>query len=268
MLTTLDTSYFDRGHSLIISMTTSAAAFSRLDLIVVLSIVTCLGAIGATAIAMSQHARMAQCASNLKQLGAATSLYSKDNDDRLPFAYIQYTEWESVAWDGLIFSFDKGKSEISSSSLDEKDNLLKCPSDPVETRSRTYAMPEHDMSAHNWPPGPENNTGIGLWWSCWAQGIASLRNVDPVIEQLPALRLTTIPTPAITLLLAEHANHENVMFDYHGATISGPDEHLDTQTSRMTRYHNGKFNYLMLDGHVEQLFPTQKVEMWTIRHSD
>jgi prepilin-type processing-associated H-X9-DG protein len=196
------------------------------------------------------------------------TLCTSDNDDRLPFAYIQYDEWESVAWDGLIYSFVLGDCEISSSSLDKENDLLRCPVDTMGDRTRTYAMPQHDMNSTNWPPGPKNGTGVGLWWSCWAEGNASLTEVVSIVGKIPAVRLEMIRAPASTLLLTEHASSVNSMFAYNGATISGPNDHLDTKTRRMNRYHNGKFNYLMVDGHVELLLPAQKQGIWTIQPND
>jgi prepilin-type processing-associated H-X9-DG protein len=245
----------------------SIAAFSRIELVIVIFVLILFGSVGVAFIGRSQQAKIVQCASNLKQLGVGMALYTKENDSQLPFAYIQYTEWESVAWDGLIYPYVIGGSQISSSSLDKKYDLLRCPAD-VGDRSRTYAMPQHDMSLANWPPGPENRTGVGLWWSCWQDGgNASLSYVLSHFDAVPAVRLGMIHAPADTLLLTEHASSENSMFSYRGATISGPSEHLDTKTSRMTRYHNGKFNYLMVDGHVELLLPAQKQEIWTIWHN-
>jgi prepilin-type processing-associated H-X9-DG protein len=196
------------------------------------------------------------------------ALYTGENDDRLPFAYIRYSEWESIAWDGLIYPFVLKGCEISSSSLDKRNDLLRCPVDTMGDRNRTYAMPQHDMSSTNWPPGPENRTGVGLWWSCWAGGNASLTNVVPAVGRIPAVRLEMIHAPADTLLLTEHANSVNSMFAHDGATISGPNDHLDAKTRKMNRYHNGKFNYLMVDGHVELLLPAQKQGIWTIQPND
>ena len=245
----------------------SVVAFTRIELLSVIFILFLLGSVGTAFIGRSKQAKIAQCASNLEQLGTGMSSYTRENDSRLPFAYIQYTEWESVAWDGLIYPFVSSGCEISSSSLDKKYDLLRCPAD-VGDRSRTYAMPQHDMSSANWPPGSENRTSVGLWWSCWQDGgNASLSYLLSHSESIPAVRLGMIRVPADTLLLTEHASSENSMFSYRGATISGPSEHLDTKTSRVTRYHNGKFNYLMMDGHVELLLPTQKQEMWTIWHN-
>ena len=107
----------------------SIAAFSRIELVIVIFVLILFGSVGVAFIGRSQQAKIVQCASNLKQLGVGMALYTKENDSQLPFAYIQYTEWESVAWDGLIYPYVIGGSQISSSSLDKKYDLLRCPAD-------------------------------------------------------------------------------------------------------------------------------------------
>lgn len=247
----------------------STAAFSRVDLAVMVFILMALGAIGAAFVARSQQAKIAQCASNLKELGMGMALYTKEDDDKLPFACIQYDDdLDSVAWDGLIYSYVKWNGEVSCSSLDRKSDLLRCPADTTGNRTRTYAMPLHDMSPANWPLGPENRTGVGLWWKYWENGNDSLKNAYSKDGKMLAVRLEMIQVPASTLLLTEHASSINNIFAYNGATISGPDDHLDLKARRMNRYHNGKFNYLMVDGHVELLLPTQKPGIWTIYPGD
>jgi hypothetical protein len=31
-------------------------------------------------------------------------------------------------------------------------------------------MPQHNMWEKNWPPGPENQTGVGLHWTFFTKG--------------------------------------------------------------------------------------------------
>ena len=68
------------------------AAFSRIELVAVIFILILFGSIGVAFVGRSQQAKTAQCASNLRQLGVGVSQYTKENESRLPFAYIQYTE--------------------------------------------------------------------------------------------------------------------------------------------------------------------------------
>ena len=129
-------------------------------------------------------------------------------------------------------------------------------------------MPAHDMLAEHWPPGASNGTGVGLWWAPDAKGHAALEQRLSADGHAPAIRPEMIPAPAGTLLLTEQANTNNILFSGQGAAISGPSHHLNTRFIPPRRYHDGKFNYLMVDGHVEALQPNQKPGIWTIRPGD
>ena len=90
-----------------------------------------------------------------------------------------------------------------------------------------------------------------------------------------------ISAPATTMLLTEQAQSYNIEFSYSGAAIDSPLAHLDTKIIKSSRYHGGKFNYLMMDGHVEWLSPLESLgendpayddpaaqyqNVWTIKH--
>jgi prepilin-type processing-associated H-X9-DG protein len=91
-----------------------------------------------------------------------------------------------------------------------------------------------------------------------------------------------IHAPATTLLLTEHAIPQNTAFAASGSTIAGPTDHLDKNAMPADRYHGGKIEYLMVDGHVELLFPLESTgqrdprdasdklhpNLWTIRPED
>ncbi len=92
-----------------------------------------------------------------------------------------------------------------------------------------------------------------------------------------------ITAPASTLLLTEHAEAANLAFDVSGATIPGPNEHVDKKEINPDQFHGGKINYLMVDGHVELLYPLESIgkqdpkdpnndkrhpNIWTIRPED
>ena len=152
------------------------AGHSRLDIlaicfavvVVVLTATACLRESATSAIAK-------QCATNMKELGAAMALYERDHDDRLPHAFIKYSDdrSDSVSWDTLIFPYigTAGSILINSKTFDRKQMVLLCPADRFERRDaaghvrvgRTYSMSRHDMSETNWPPGRENRTRVGLW---------------------------------------------------------------------------------------------------------
>jgi prepilin-type processing-associated H-X9-DG protein len=139
---------------------------------------------------------------------------------------------------------------------------------------------------------------VGLWWSQYVnpKELASDRNLfqkasstnsppgsRAVKPEPPAFRVGMIRAPSRTLLLTEEANSKNLLGGYVGAAIRSAHEQLDTGAISMENYHQGRFNYLMVDGHVEDLFPAQsegkedvaniKVDrhvgnIWTVRPND
>lgn len=251
----------------------SAAAFSRADLVGVLVTVLILATLAAT---YAVHARRVQtlvpCAANLKALGLAMALYTKDNNDSLPFAYIEYDETNSISWDTLILPFINAQYQMVSSSSSPVATFL-CPQDNI-TRfghlGRSYSMSAHDMSATNWPPGPGNSTGVGLNWSSEAVGShAMLTNITLPTGHIPRIRLAMIHAPDGTLLLTEQANTFNILYTSSKAAINpGDKQYFDGMATKVDPYHYGKYNYLMVDGHVEALSPGEKPGIWTIRPDD
>ncbi len=270
------------------------SAFNLIELAVVVFVVIVLGVLATVFTACSRRTEgVVGCASNLKELGMAMAIYTRENNNRLPFAFIKYNGQESTAWDTLIFPCINRRNGdiVSSSSLDKGHGLLLCPSDTITNRDtngggtslnayamsqhdiiprRSYAMSRHNMTETNWPPGANNNTGPGLWWSSdISNGKAALTNVLFAQGNIPAIRLDMISTPSGTLLLTEQARVDNIMFSSSGATISRSDpQFFNPGSTNINPYHNGKFNYLMVDGHVETLLPTEKPGMWTIRPDD
>lgn len=66
-------------------------AFTLLELLVIMSILTLLAAIVQSSSTQARRAGMrSSCESNLRQIGAAISLYGIDNDDEFPSAVDQY----------------------------------------------------------------------------------------------------------------------------------------------------------------------------------
>jgi prepilin-type processing-associated H-X9-DG protein len=215
---------------------------------------------------------------NLRQLGVAMSLYEKSNDGRLPFAYIEYSPEKFISWDRLIDSYAPSGSGQS--------QLLRCPSDTIPAKGadprRTYSMAMHNMDRRYWPPSGKNDTGVGLWWSPRSRLRAPTPDQNSKTNPTPAIRVGTISAPAATMLLTEQAQSYNIKYSYSGATIDYPSAQLDTKLIKMSRYHGGKFNYLMVDGHVEWLSPLESLgandpafddpdskyrNVWTMKHN-
>jgi prepilin-type processing-associated H-X9-DG protein len=256
-------------------------AFTRMELIAVLAAILALGTVAyGTAIGFGRRAPKYSCAENLKDLGVAMALYEKDNNDSLPYAFVRYDGTHFTSWDTLVFPYVHPPGYDPKTEKAPKHVLL-CPQDPLESpdgeRRRTYSMPGNMMDKRDWPPSSHSYSGIGLWWQngkgpemaslshltnspseAGADSDAQTNNAAGKLS-IPAIRLSEIQAPAHTLLLTEQLRSNNLAFTYQCAIIRNPNEHVDKRAIQPEQVHEGKFNYLMVDGHVEPLKPLQSV---------
>lgn len=246
-----------------------------------------------------QHSRDSACMTNLKQIGTAMNMYIMSSASRLPYAYVRYNNQDNHSWDAFlggnlrsVWVSEKGGEAASTNRLYEP--LLLCPQDTVAPaewaqkfrgQRRSYSMPRHDMRADNWPPGAANTTGVGLWLDFGGKGE---KKQDPKIynyertNQQAAVTLAMIMNPSATMFATEQLSPNNILGISSGAFITKTADHLATNSIPAAQHHQGQFNYLMIDGHVELLTPEQTVGpkgkagtligghrgIWTIRADD
>ncbi len=273
------------------------AGMGRIELLVILAVIGLLAILGWKMTGKVQKTVTADaCMSNLKLLGAGFAVYAENYEGKLPYAYIKRSSREYYAWDSLVYPFvrisqQKGGEETAAAAAIAHGPLVKCPQDRIPgytpagakkaKERRTYAMPRHGMNEWHWPPGGTNRSGLGLYWSDTGKNYAGLdwlnANTNP-----PAFYTSMIRKPEATLLLTEQAQTNNIVKHHTGAAIRYTADHLDTNLMSMAEYHGGRFNYLMVDGHVELLEPGQTVGkrgkagadsgthngIWTVRPAD
>ena len=261
-------------------------AFTRLDLCsVCAALVMLLGLAGLNF--TGEGGRVTRCAWNLKRLGRAVTDYAGDHDGGLPPASIEPSQatWDSLITPYLCPELAATKSAYTRRVLQDAVALrLLCPSDSLARESpRTYAMSGHDMRPENWPPGPDNATGVGLAWSqqrveTWL-GSGALEQAKTNSQMLALVKLSWLPDPAGTLLLTEVVRSDNTLGNPATAAVGGARRQLELFTGDQRRFHHGCFNYLMADGHVELLSPFQPgmaggykadrpAGIWTIKAGD
>jgi len=224
-----------------------------LDLLVVIGLAALLSAwLGVNCV--GERARTAACRRNLAVLGAAMQGFTHDHRDTLPPAVITRPE---LPWDTQIAPH-LPRNLVQ----DGIDPLFLCPSDRVSRpRPRSYAMSAHNMAAENWPPGPENETGIGLVWNKPALqrllGTEVLSDATNSTDSLAMVKLSGVPSPADTVCLAESINAANNVKSIEGTYVSGCGNQMVGLQLEGTQpqFHLGRFNYLMVDGHVQRLRP-------------
>lgn len=273
-------------------------AFTRVELLLVIAII---GVYTGFAFAFTHKtkevAKDSVCVTNLKELAAGVAIYQKQSNDKLPIGYVHFSNSKFITWDSLLSPFMRAsmRTDLSKPApgAAEVNKLLRCPDDIVpsvvwgktQPKRRTYAMPNNDMGTNNWPPSSDSTTGIGSHWSVYAKGNDSLKKFQAYSNNLPAVQGSMILAPDDTMLLTEHVYYKNVVGNASGAIIKTTMEHIqnaDEAKAKMESLHGGRFNYMMVDGHVETLFPDQTVGltgsvssnanthrgMWTIKAGD
>jgi prepilin-type N-terminal cleavage/methylation domain-containing protein/prepilin-type processing-associated H-X9-DG protein len=135
------------------------AAFTLVELLVVIGIVALLIAILVPTLAAAQSsARRIQCQSNLRQLGAAMVIYAQENDGWLVPCYDEPTQPGGVASLGIFFEpglrWPAKLFRISGPTPKTDDpaayttRLLVCPADLDPMMARTYALNGQLLAYH------------------------------------------------------------------------------------------------------------------------
>lgn len=232
-------------------------AFTRIDLIAVIVVLLLVGgwlALGYT----GENGRMVRCAGNLSTLGRAMQTYADQNQGALPAAGIDWGK-NKISWDKKLQPYLQAGKPGTEQAFAALPRFFFCPSDSARHTGtpRSYAMGGNDMSPDHWPPGPDSATGVGLWWD--ARTIAPLLGevTTQKVEQLPVVKLSDIPRPADTVLLTEFIDPNNNLVSLRQTSVSGAARQRQFFKDGGVDFHHGRFNYLMVDGHVELLSPLQ-----------
>ena len=281
------------------SVAKDQSAFTRTELVVVLAVIALIsvGAVLPWLAASQRQARETECQLNMRRIGGAFHQYAADHDDRIPYALVVYDKNRRFSWDfTLRYYLSDGllgtNTPVTLDSRTRERALAggyACPADTIKrtgaNRKRSYAMPAHNMNRKNWPPGSDNATGIGLTLSFGPDGTRippEWKYNHDNTNDLASFHLSKIPSPKDTLLLTEKAETNNIVYWGGGATLRTTAEHLNTNLLSAEEYHQVRFNYLMVDGHVEALLPGQTVGplgeagtnvgkhfgIWTVKQDD
>lgn len=245
--------------------------FTIVELLVVIGIITVLVAIIMPSLQKARRsAVMLQCASNMRQIGAAVAGYAADNRGVLPFAAMKVTPpgggshasmW-CLSWDDLISDYlgQKMTTTEKESAFNYKGiRVLQCPADSIESiydtpgvQRRSYALVRAAMTtAKDGKPF----AGVAGEWT-----VGSLAAYVP--NQKFQLKITQVRQASGTLLAVEHANTWNAQgYDYEAYVdvpgqvspyVSYIGNPLTTIQARQT-FHGERWNFLFVDGHVDAL---------------
>ena len=104
------------------------AGFTLIELLVVIAIIAILAAILFPVFAQARaKARQVSCASNIRQMGTAVTMYAQDFDEHFPLAATLLPDFSFVNWHDLIDPYVKNKQiwDCPSSSLPLVDSMGK-----------------------------------------------------------------------------------------------------------------------------------------------
>jgi type II secretory pathway pseudopilin PulG len=266
-------------------------AFTLLELLVILAIVSLLAVLLLPTMRKARASTAkAQCAANLRQLGAAITLFAGDHMASFPAgadetADVQLQQW---SWDTYINFYITGHQLTLAqlTTINDADGftpavtmpgILRCPADTGPDTfwlalagqglygRRTYAMNATTSIPSGQTPGPESTNatyvlppvvqGVGVYWTGDANsGINAAGYKTSVVSQ-----------PASTILLCESANGRNNAANVWPATCLGPwaafsgtvgdlvqicPEDSNNEGAALYANHGSNFNYLFHDNHV------------------
>jgi prepilin-type N-terminal cleavage/methylation domain-containing protein/prepilin-type processing-associated H-X9-DG protein len=241
-------------------------AFNLIELLLVLAIIAVLVAILLPVIArIRRSAQAAACAANLSQLGHAMVLYTQQHQGRLPagFRFVQnpvnYGNSIWWAWDDALAPLlgpvsPAAQAELSGLFTTNPSPLLQCPMDdrtpPVYADGRPVGgTRSYSMTLARFMPAGRSMLGMGA---------------DGSGGYLGYVRLAEARDASATLLLVENHCNDNLAGGGALATTPQPNFQRGVVTGpgtwdRLPPAHDGAWNYLFCDGHVDRLPPEATV---------
>jgi prepilin-type N-terminal cleavage/methylation domain-containing protein len=224
---------------------TAQRAFTLIELLVVIAIIAILAAMLLPALGKAKNqAAKTKCASNLKELGTAMTLFTSDNTEQFPPAGDENIFNFQITWDSYINFYIGGnlghpvkiEGTVSNNVTPQ---VLLCPSDTgldsiwVATGfgqgnlgRRTYAM---NSAGINWstqyqvgttngvyplpPIGAEGQHGVGVYYT---------GDNEPNMWNALTYKTSVVVQPAGTILFAEEPCGDNVADNVWPCICNGP----------------------------------------------
>jgi prepilin-type N-terminal cleavage/methylation domain-containing protein/prepilin-type processing-associated H-X9-DG protein len=263
----------------------SESAFTLVELLVVIAIIAILIALLLPALNRARRsALMLGCQSNLRQVGIALHTYANENHDVFPWGTLQYqssaspTGVISLSWDGMInhqLGGNFSDADLNRGYAPRAVTVLRCPADsydavplwnlpftPGDTfHKRSYAMtyvygdePEHGMKFR----------GMG---GQMATDAVELNHLWNVFRPYLCVKRSWVRASAETIMISETPSPFNVLGSPLYALAGNPAEQVMgwqpawpvIAQGRFVTLHDGRWNYLFVDGHVAFLAPLETV---------
>ena len=230
------------------------SAFTIIELLVVISIIGILaGMLLPTLSGARTSAHDVRCKSNLKQIGAAFEMYLNANEGYYPC--VRWGNGAELRWPETLAPYIGGSVEDptrgSEFATGNKftNNVFKCP-----------AIGSSAAQATSFPRGDYARTGsYGYNWMTFGPPHPTTNNFG---RKYP-VRSTQIAAPSRTILVADSFGQKTLGADPHAFTLDPPEmlcgtgwgqrRGLGTEPCPVDPRHDGKFNAVFADGHVESL---------------
>ena len=213
-------------------------AFTLIELLVVIAIIAILAAILFPVFARAREAaRKTSCASNLKQIGAATIMYVQDNDGCFPLHYTLPPSFTSgVYWFGALNTGVVDKTQGMLYPYMKNSQIQLCPS---FTGNFAYNGATGGYG-YNWIY-LASNTAAGLYGN-FAVNEAQIQRTSDCIAYGDTATYKTSPTAGV----------------YETFSIAPPSSSLGFGDFPNAHFrHNGMMNAVFVDGHVKSLNPVK-----------
>lgn len=224
---------------------------SLLNLLMAIAIIAILTALLFTGVkSLAEASQAARCASNLRQLGAATRLYTAENNGYLPFYHtstppagvVSFTYTGAWYWH-LAPYLDIPRWESNKTSLGVQNGKI--------FRPNVFSCPAHGKDEIAMPLVFPTTRPVSYAPSGEISGSKSMTTISDGPDALVrGLRVQDIPSPAQKAWLSDStiASSLNVS----ESRWTSDDDKLAWARVPFTR-HNGAGNVLFFDGHVERV---------------
>ena len=233
----------------------SRGAFTLIELLVVVGVMAILiGVLMPVLASARRSARIAQCASNMHQVGVALETYQTENRQTFPYAAFQRVGSGSsseISFDDLLHKhMDAGvlsASEMDAGASAKPVRIWQCPEDDRDrwfaNAVRTY-VPTNTRVKN--VTGGAIQPGVTRLFTGFASSEAS-NNAVPTLRL--SIKQSELHNTSQFITFVEYPTAGNWQGGAYRSSCSGPEQ----QSAFMPRgqtLHRGKWNYLFADGHV------------------